>query len=96
MDGSIKCFILREDVISVAGIEVELEAIVANAAVRGREAKDKSFRLGVDGIEEAVIADVLAAGIAQGWLSYDYPVSSEGSMSSASASLRRVLGCGSL
>jgi hypothetical protein len=27
------------------------------------------LRLGVDGIEEGVIADVLAAGIAQGWLS---------------------------
>jgi hypothetical protein len=59
---------LREEVVSVAGREAELEAILANAAVRGRNAKDIGFRLGVDGIEEVVIADVLAAGIASGWL----------------------------
>jgi hypothetical protein len=56
----------------------------------------RGFRLGVDDIDEAMVAEVLAAGLAQGGLSYGYPVSSEGSMSSASASLRMVLGCGSL
>ena len=54
--------------VSVAGREAELEAILANAALRGRGAKDIGFPLGVDGFEEVVIADVLAAGIAQGWL----------------------------
>ena len=51
--------------ISVVGGEAELKAIRADAAVCGREAEDVGFRLGVDGVEDTVIADVLAAGIAQ-------------------------------
>jgi len=53
-------------VVSVAGREAQLEAILTNAAVRGHGAKDIGFPLGVGGFEEVVIADVLAAGIAQG------------------------------